>query len=79
MPSNLLFEVLTVIAKALDEIRGKRGVLSVSKSKQDAHQLNTLAANAGKNPRPSSVGVKLQKRTHRDSCTHRDVFCKPGI
>ena len=78
MPSNLFFEVHAVIAKALDEIV-KRGVLSVPKSKQDAHQLNTLAADAGKNPRPSSVGVKFQKRTHRNSCAHRDVFCKPGI
>ena len=78
MPSNLFFEVLTVIAKALDEIV-KRRVLGVPKSKQDAHQLITLAANAGKNPRPSSVGVKFQKRTHRNSCAHRDVFCKPGI
>ena len=32
MPSNLFSEVLTVIAKALDEIV-KRGVLSVPKSK----------------------------------------------
>ena len=60
MPSNLLFEVLTVIAKALDEIV-KRGVLSVPKSKQDAHQLNTLAANAGKNPRPELRRRKVPK------------------
>ena len=78
MPSNLLFEVLTVIAKALDEIV-KRGVLSVPKSKQDAHQLGTLIANAGKNLYPGSVGVKLQKRTHCNSCAHRNVFGKPGI